>query len=81
VLLANEFASVTVGIDHEANGPRLRIRDPSSGREICLDPLELQALAWARHESLAEMLRPAFKEEQLVGLDPADEPEQAPESP
>jgi hypothetical protein len=53
-------------VDDTANGLRLRVCDPSSGREICLDPLELQAIAWARHETFADLLRPSFKEEQLA---------------
>lgn len=54
-----------VSADDTANGPRLRVLDPSSGRQIYLDPLELQALAWARHEMLDSMLQPRFKEEQV----------------
>ena len=69
VVLANEFASVLVRADDTANGPRLWICDPSSGRQIYLDPLELQALAWARHEMLDGMLQPRFKEEQLTPED------------
>lgn len=65
IVLSNEFASVTVAIDHLGNGPRLAIRDPSGRREILLDPLELQALAWTRHEELRDLLRPSHKEKRL----------------
>ena len=67
---------MTVGLDDTANGPRLRICDPNSGREICLDPLELQAIAWARHETFAALLRPSFKEEQLAAGDDDASPDE-----
>lgn len=63
--LMNEFASVHVEVRRDGNGPCLRISDPSSGHLIDLDPLELQALAWSRHEQLAELLAPAFRERRL----------------
>jgi hypothetical protein len=70
MLLSNEFATVDVEIDNQAKGPRLKIEDPSVGLAIYLDPLELQALAWARHEDLAQFTEPAFREraaDRLVG--------------
>ncbi|ODU04415.1 MAG: hypothetical protein ABS81_10205 [Pseudonocardia sp. SCN 72-86] len=70
--LENEFATVHVTVDRSANGPTLVILDPASGREIALDPLELQTLAWARHEHLAELLAPAFKEQYLRRVTPAE---------
>ncbi len=57
--LASEFAAVEVGRDDRGNGPRLMIRDTLSGRCVFLDPLELAALAWARHEDLLPLLDPA----------------------
>jgi hypothetical protein len=57
--LANEFATVEVACDHRGNGPRLMIRDIRSGRCVFLDPLELAALVWARHEDLLVFLDPA----------------------
>ncbi|MDO8432160.1 MAG: hypothetical protein Q7S58_07075 [Candidatus Binatus sp.] len=57
--LSSEFASVEVDINECGNGPRLLIRDARSGRCILLDPLELTALAWARHEELLPFLDPA----------------------
>jgi hypothetical protein len=65
IVLQNEFATVRLVIDGLANGPRLLIIDPASGRHIALDPLELQSLAWSRHEHLEEFMRPAFKEQYL----------------
>ena len=43
-VLQNEFAGVMVAKDEEANEPRLLIKDLHTGREACLDPLELEAL-------------------------------------
>ena len=57
--LASEFAVVEVGRDDRGNGPRLMIRDTRSGRCVFLDPLELAALVWARHEDLLVFLDPA----------------------
>jgi hypothetical protein len=54
--LASEFAAVEVGRDDRGNGPRLMIRDARSGRSVFLDPLELAALAAARHEDLLPFL-------------------------
>jgi hypothetical protein len=57
--LASEFAAVEVARDDRGNGPRLMIRDTRSGRSLLLDPLELAALACARHEDLTPFLDPA----------------------
>ena len=57
--LASEFAVVEVGRDDRGNGPRLMIRDTRSGRCVFLDPLELAALVWVRHEDLLVFLDPA----------------------
>ncbi len=56
--LASEFAAVEIARDDRGNGPRLMIRDLQTGQEIYLDPLELAALAWARHEELLPLLDP-----------------------
>ena len=60
--LVSEFAAVEVGRDDRGNGPRLMIRDTQSGRSVFLDPLELAALAWIRHEDLSPFLDPARQE-------------------
>ena len=57
--LASEFAAVEVARDDRGNGPRLMIRDTRSGRSLFLDPLELAALACARHDDLTPFLDPA----------------------
>lgn len=59
LLLTSEFAAVEVDRDDNGNGPRLLIRDLRSGRSVRLDPLELAALASARHDELAPFLDPA----------------------
>ena len=56
--LTSEFAAVEVERDDSGNGPRLMVRDLRSGQCIFLDPLELAALAWARHEELVPFLDP-----------------------
>lgn len=58
--LKNEFAAVSVEQDHSGNGPRLKIRDAHTGKAVFLDPLELESLAWARHEDLAALLDPSL---------------------
>jgi hypothetical protein len=45
--LKSEFAHVTVAIDDDGQGPRLRVRDHRGGRERLLDPLELECLTRA----------------------------------
>lgn len=59
VELSSEFASVIVERDDSGNGPRLMIRDLRNGRCVYLDPLELSALVWVRHEELRPFLDPA----------------------
>jgi hypothetical protein len=56
--LRNEFASVRVRVDHTGNGERLEVLDMRSGQAILLDPLELERLAWARHDELAVVVAP-----------------------
>jgi hypothetical protein len=56
--LISEFAAVEIARDDDGNGPRLMIRDLQTGQEIYLDPLELAALALARHDELLPLLDP-----------------------
>jgi len=58
IQLTSEFAAVEVDRDDSGNGPRLMIRDLRSGQRVFLDPLELAALAWTRHEELTPFLDP-----------------------
>ena len=57
--LISEFAAVEIERDDRGNGLRLMIRDSRSGQCIYLDPLELSALAWARHEDLLPLIDPS----------------------
>lgn len=57
-IIDNEFAGVRVSRDDQGNSPRLRITDLRSGRSILLDALELETLAWLRHDELAPLLDP-----------------------
>lgn len=59
MVLKNEFAAVEIERDDNANGPRLLVRDLRSGRSTFLDPFELAALVWVRHEELMPFLDPA----------------------
>lgn len=58
--LRSEFAEVRVELDTSANGPRLKIEDIRTGMVNYLDPLELETLAWSRHEDLAPLLDPSY---------------------
>ena len=57
IRLGNEFTEVVVEPVRTRNGMRLRIFVPSSGREILLCPLELEALTWQDHELFSKLLR------------------------
>jgi hypothetical protein len=68
--LANEFTEVVVERVRTRNGARLRISVPSSGREILLCPLELEALTWQDHELFSRLLEtPHGPEDQSPGND------------
>ena len=64
IRLINEFAAVEIARDDQGNGPRLMIRDLHTGQEIYLDPLELAALTWTRHDELLPLLDPGRLERQ-----------------
>jgi hypothetical protein len=57
--LANEFAAVSLELDHAANGVRLKITDLQSGRVIYLDPFELASLTAATPDDFDRLARPA----------------------
>ena len=59
--LVSEFARVRVERDDSGNGPRLMILDLRTGMTVYLDPLELETLAWMRHEDFTRFLDPAFR--------------------
>jgi hypothetical protein len=56
IKIANEFTEVEVDRVQTRNGMRLRIFVPSSGRQILLCPLELEALTWQDHELFSHLL-------------------------
>jgi hypothetical protein len=58
--VSSEFASVSLSIDYDGNGPRLRIEDLKTGQIGFLDPLELETLAWLPEGGLHMMLDPSF---------------------
>jgi hypothetical protein len=57
IRVANEFTEVVVERVRTRNGARLRIFVPSSGRQILLCPLELEALAWQDHDLFSALLK------------------------
>lgn len=65
--LSNEFASVTVELVQTRNGERLRISSPRLGREILLDPVELESLTWQDHELFTTFLRHPYGPEDPDG--------------
>jgi len=67
IRLANEFTEVVVERVRTRNGARLRISVPSSGRQIMLCPLELEALTWQGHDLFTALL--------ATPHGPEDEPE------
>jgi hypothetical protein len=66
IQLISEFAAVEVARDDNGNGPRLMIHDLRSGQRVYLDPLELAALAWTRHEELMPLLDPGRLNRELT---------------
>lgn len=58
-IVGNEFAEIACRVDHEANGPRLRLEDLGSGRVRYLDALELQAVVWLPEGHLRQLLDPS----------------------
>lgn len=72
IQLANEFTEVVVERVRTRNGVRLRISVPSSGRQILLCPLELEALTWQDHELFSRLLEtPHGPEDESPGNDPS----------
>ena len=58
-VVENEFASVSVSVDHAGNGPRLRLEDLRTGQVGYLDALELETLAWLPDGALHGLLDPS----------------------
>ena len=58
-VVASEFAQVSVSIDLDANGPRLRLEDLRTGRVRYLDALELETIVWLPDERLTALIDPS----------------------
>jgi len=74
LILSNEFATVHVSIDRNANGVRLVITDPEGETTIGLDPLELEAITRMHHDDFDERIlqrAPAMDHR----VEPLDDPE------
>lgn len=65
--IRNEFAWAVVELDCAGHTPRIRVTDAYSGKSILLDPLELEALAWAGHGDLAVLVDPARRWSEEAG--------------
>ncbi|TNC25134.1 hypothetical protein [Amycolatopsis alkalitolerans] len=59
-VIANEFASVTVSVDHEGNDTRLCIVDNNTGHTAYFDALLLETLVWAPESVLRKLLDPSL---------------------
>lgn len=60
LVVRSEFAIVGITVrESEAGRARLRIEDLRTQQTVELDPLELESLAWARHQDLSPLLDPS----------------------
>ena len=57
--LESEFGSVTLKLDRNGNGDRLRIFNEQNHQVVYLDPLELASLTWLTHADLGPFLDPS----------------------
>lgn len=60
LVVANEFAEVTVRRVGTGNGVRLEVRSTRLGRVVLLDPLQLECLTWQQPALYSELLREPF---------------------
>jgi hypothetical protein len=58
--LNNEFARIRLEVDNQGNGPRLKITSVLLGREIYLDPIQLESLTWQNNELFSTLLKTPF---------------------
>ena len=58
VVLSSEFATVALAVNVDANSPRLRITDLSTGLTVYLDPLELASLTTTTHDDFDRFITP-----------------------
>ncbi|KAB7761369.1 hypothetical protein [Mycolicibacterium mucogenicum] len=55
----NEFAQVSVRVDHTGNSPRLVLTDLKTGRARFLDALELETIVWLPDGHMQKLLDPS----------------------
>ena len=60
LVIANEFAEVTVRKIETRNGVRLLIHSAKSGQWVSVDPLELESLTWQNERTFAAMVGNMF---------------------
>jgi hypothetical protein len=60
IVIANEFAEVTVRRFVTRNGIRLEIYSPRLGRAIRLDALELESLTWQSPDVFSDFLQTPY---------------------
>jgi hypothetical protein len=58
-VVGNEFAEVSVRVDHEGLSPRLCLTDLKTGRERYLDALELETIVWLPDGRMDQLLDPS----------------------
>jgi hypothetical protein len=58
-VVASEFARVSVSMDEDGNGDRLRLEDLRTGRTRYLDALELETIIWLSDGHLQKLLDPS----------------------
>ncbi len=60
LIVRNEFAAVAISLRPSGQSrSRLLITDLRTGQGVELDALELESLAWARHQDLSPLLDPS----------------------
>lgn len=72
-VVANEFATVSVSVDHHGNGTRLRLEDLRTGTVRHLDALELESIVWAPESWMRALLDPSQHRWRDAGRGPAQE--------
>lgn len=72
--MENEFAVVSIRLVRSSEPGRIRIEDQRTKRSIDLDPLELEAIAWACRADLEALVDPSRNRWSDERLDePADD--------
>ena len=61
VVVTNEFASVEIRVDQQANGPTAWVTDRKSGVTRRIDPLALEGLVWAPDHLIESLADPGHR--------------------